>query len=191
MNIVLASSSPYRRALLKRLHIDFQHQSPSIDETPRTKESGQALVERLAKQKAQAVMASVAPKTLIIASDQVGVDESGHILSKPGSHAAARAQLTSLSEQTVTFYTSLFVGNQEQHYLDVVSFCVGFRKLTDDEIARYVAIEQPLDCAGSFKAEALGSSLFSFQRGDDPTSLIGLPLIQLSERLRQFGLQCP
>ncbi|WP_119396363.1 Maf family protein [Salinibius halmophilus] len=186
MSIVLASSSPYRQQLLQRLQLSFIADSPDIDETPLPNESPIELVTRLARLKAEAT-AKRHPGKIIIASDQVGVDPYGTILTKPGTRDAAIEQLMRYPNNQISFLTSLYTGTTEQHCLDVVSYDVGFRDLTRDQIEAYVDMEQPFDCAGSFKAEGLGSALFSYQRGDDPTSLIGLPLIKLCEHLDSLG----
>lgn len=187
MSIVLASSSPYRQQLLERLQLSFTVDSPNINEQALAHETPHALVERLAIAKAQAVQSRWADSDIIIASDQIGLAPNGDVLSKPHTRAQAMAQLSSYKGCEVTFLTSLYVGNNRQHFVDIEHYAVGFRQLTDDEICQYIDKEQPLDCAGSFKAEGLGSALFSYQRGDDPSSLIGLPLIRLCQRLRQLG----
>ncbi len=189
--LVLASSSPYRRVLLQRLGIPFEHQAPDINEIPYPNESAHELTCRLALEKAEALRKQF-PAHLIIGSDQVLMLD-GQPVSKPGNHAAAREQLRLCSGRTVEFTTSLCVLNSQsgRHQLASEVFSVSFRQLDADSIERYLQREQPYDCAGSFKAEGLGITLFHSMSGDDPNSLIGLPLIRLCEMLRQEGLQLP
>ena len=183
--LLLASSSIYRKSLLAKLGFSFATCSPDIDETPLRGEDAEALVRRLAEQKAQAVRARY-PQHLIIASDQVAVLGS-QILGKPGNRDTAVEQLQACSGKVVTFFTSLCVLDARSGHSSVLvePFEVGFRPLTAAEIRTYIKKEQPLDCAGSFKSEGLGISLFDYMRGDDPNSLIGLPLIQLLKVLRE------
>ena len=190
-NLVLASSSPYRRTLLDRLGIPFEHAAPEVDETPRTGETAEQLTLRLALDKARALAGRYADH-LIIGSDQVLLLD-GQAVSKPGTHAAATDQLRRCSGRTVQFTTSLCLLNSATDHYQLASepFMVSFRELDDDSIERYLQREQPYDCAGSFKMEGLGISLFRALRGDDPNSLIGLPLIRLCEMLRQEGVQLP
>ena len=190
-NLVLASSSPYRRALLERLGIPFEHAAPEVDETPRASETAEQLTLRLALDKAHA-LAGRYTEHLIIGSDQVLLLD-GQAVSKPGTHAAATDQLRRCSGRTVQFTTSLCLLNSTTgHYqLSSEPFKVSFRELDDDSIERYLQREQPYDCAGSFKMEGLGISLFRALQGDDPNSLIGLPLIRLCEMLRNEGVQLP
>ena len=189
--LALASSSPYRRMLLERLGIPFEYAAPDVDETPSSGETPEQLTLRLALEKAGA-LAGRFTDHLIIGSDQVLLLD-GQAVSKPGSHAAARDQLRRCSGRTVQFTTSLCLLNSRtgKHQLTSEPFQVSFRELDDESIERYLQREQPYDCAGSFKAEGMGISLFSALRGDDPNSLIGLPLIKLCEMLRQEGLQLP
>ena len=189
--IILASASPYRRKLLERLHVPFTCHSPNIDETPMRGESPPKLVIRLARDKAQAT-ARLYPDAIVIGSDQVAV-LGKIILNKPGGHELARAQLLQLSGKTVWFHTGLCVLNSTTGSVqaDVIRFKVSFRKLDVAEIERYLVAEQPYDCAGSFKSEALGITLLKYMQGDDPTALIGLPLIRLCEMLRSEGLELP
>lgn len=189
-NIVLASSSKYRKNLLKKIIPEFLCDSPDIDESRLDGESAVALVQRLSLEKARAVANRIqTPNTLIIASDQVAV-LGQHILGKPGSIERAVEQLSLCSGKTVTFYTGLCLLNtdNQRHQLDCVPFEVSFRTLNQDEIHAYVQREQPLDCAGSFKCEGLGIALFSQLKGEDPNSLIGLPLIKLCDMFRQEGI---
>lgn len=189
--IVLASSSPYRRMLLERLHISFRCYNPDIDETPLKGESPPALVRRLAREKAAAV-ARVYPGALVVGSDQVAVC-GRKILNKPGDHERARAQLQQLSGHNVRFHTGLCVLNDNTGsvQVDAIPCQIKFRKLGLAEIERYLAAERPYDCAGSFKSEGLGITLLACMQGDDPTALIGLPLIRLCEMLRNEGLKLP
>lgn len=189
--LVLASSSPYRQQLLHKLQLTFACQSPDIDETALPQESAEALVLRLAQQKAQA-LAHAYPNGLIIGSDQVCVND-GLILGKPGTLAKAKTQLLNASGKTLTFYTGLAVydvANDRMRAL-VEPFSVTFRALSEAQIERYLALESALDCAGAFKCEGLGISLFERMAGRDPNSLIGLPLMALVELLDQFGIQVP
>ena len=186
--IVLASSSPYRQALLHRLGLRFAVAVPAIDETRRDGESAHALVSRLAEAKARAV-ATVHPDSVIIGSDQAALLDQT-ILGKPGSEEKALAQLRAASGRRVQFLTGLCVydGGRGEVQIDVVPYTVVFRALTEAEIAAYVARERPLDCAGSFKSEGLGVALFERMEGPDPSALIGLPLIRLTQMLRHCGI---
>jgi len=188
MKLVLASSSRYRRELLERLGLPFTTRSPDIDERPLADEAPAALVARLARLKAE-VVASAVPDAIVIGSDQVAF-ASGAVLNKPGTADAAIAQLTTMSGATATFYTGLCVinANTGAVYTAVETVEVTLRTLTCAEIVDYVAREQPLDSAGSFKSEGLGIALFESVRSDDPTTLIGLPLIRLVEFLRLEGV---
>jgi len=187
--LVLGSTSPFRRELLGKLGIAFEVASPDIDERPQENETPEALVRRLSREKALAV-ARTFPRHLIIASDQVAVID-GHILGKPGTHENATRQLQSASGKTVEFLTGLCLYNSKSEHLqlDVVPFRVVFRKLDDAEIEHYLQREKPYNCAGSFKSEGLGIALFQRLEGDDPNSLIGLPLIRLIDMLKAEGLQ--
>ncbi|MBL1377244.1 Maf family protein [Zobellella iuensis] len=190
-HIILASSSRYRQQLLRKLGLDFDCHSPAIDESPLPDESADALVLRLAQQKARAV-AALYPKGLVIGSDQVCVNQ-GRILGKPGTREQARAQLLAASGNAVTFYTGLAVldaASGELHSL-VEPFTVHFRRLNDTQIDRYLDREPALDCAGAFKCEGLGISLFERMEGRDPNSLVGLPLIGLVDLLARFGVEVP
>ncbi len=186
--IILASSSPYRKALLQRLQLDFDTLSPDIDETPQKGESAEELVTRLSLLKAAAV-ARASPGALIIGSDQVALLES-QILGKPGNHQQAVAQLRAASGRRVSFITGLclFDSRNGCHQVAAVPFDVEFRQLNDAMIERYLKREQPYHCAGSFKSEGLGISLFERLRGDDPSALIGLPLIRLIRMLEKAGV---
>lgn len=189
--IVLGSSSPFRRQLLANLGLEFTTCSPDIDETPAEHEPPSELVQRLAVEKAKAV-AQQHTDALIIASDQVSVLD-GKINGKPGNFARAVEQLRNSSGRTVIFYTSLclYDARTQDYLVDVEPFKVHFRKLSDTKIHRYLEKEAPFNCAGSFKSEGLGISLFEKLEGDDPNSLIGLPLIRLVSFLEQKGIQIP
>lgn len=187
-SLILASTSPYRRALLSRLGLAFTTLAPRIEETRLEGESAPAMVQRLARAKAYAI-AQDHPSAWVIGSDQCAVRE-GTILGKPGDHARAVAQLTAASGREVIFHTGLCLMNLAQgfeHTLEV-PFTVRFRELSPSEIEHYLCREQPYDCAGSFKSEGLGIALFEALEGEDPTALIGLPLIALCRLLRQAGL---
>jgi len=186
--IILASSSPFRKALLQRLQLNFDALSPEVDETAILGESPEALVARLALLKASEV-AKDHPNALIIGSDQVAIID-GQILGKPGNHARATAQLQAASGKRVSFLTSLcLLDNRDgQHQLEVVPYGVVFRTLNDTMIEAYLQREQPYQCAGSFKSEGLGITLFEKLDGEDPTALIGLPLIRLTHMLENTGI---
>ena len=189
--IILASSSPYRKELLKRLDITFTTVSPEINERYFQDELISDYVLRLAKTKAE----SIVPKnnnSLIIAADQA-LQCDKKILGKPGNYNKAKEQLIFMSNRSLTFYTGLCLINTETKIIeeDVVSFRVEFRKLTESEIENYLVKEKPYDCVGSFKSEKLGISLLKKMNGDDPTALIGLPLIRLCKMLRNQGVDIP
>jgi len=189
--LILASSSKYRKKLLQRFSIPFDCRSPDIDESPKNHESPYQLVSRLATEKAQSVSIE-RPQAVVIGSDQIAVFE-GQIIGKPGNHQVAKQQLSSFSGQVVEFLTAISVichasGFQEQ-YTDVTR--VSFRQLQSDEIDRYLDLEKPFDCAGAFKAESLGIVLFESIISEDPTALIGLPLIRTAAMLRSAGLRLP
>jgi len=190
-NIVLASSSVFRRSLLERLEVPFCCDSPDIDERQQLNETPADYVQRLSLEKAQAV-ATRHPNSLVIASDQCSVLDQ-HIYGKPHNHETAIKQLQQSSGKRVSFLTGLCVMNThtQQYQLDLVPYYVDFRQLDDDEIERYLLKETPYQCAGSFKSEGLGVTLFKRMQGDDPTALIGLPLIRLSEMLREFAVKLP
>ena len=190
--LVLASSSAYRRALLERLHLPFVCQAPHIDETALPGENAERLVRRLAEQKARALAAHF-PDHLIVGSDQVAALADGHLLGKPHDFARAREQLRAASGSSVTFYTGLCLYNSRNQRIqvDCIPFTVHFRELDDARIERYLRTEQPYDCAGSFKSEGLGISLFRSTAGEDTTSLVGLPLIRLVDMLLAEGVAIP
>ncbi len=186
--LVLGSSSVYRRQLLERLGLPFTVKSPGVDETPRLGEAPAALAARLALAKAYAV-ADQHPESVVIGCDQVA-DLNGVSLGKPGDHDRATAQLQSMRGRTVVFQTAMAVvcratGFESQALAQVV---VKYRNLSDAEIEYYLRIEQPYDCAGSAKSEGLGIALLESIENDDPTALVGLPLIRLSSMLRAAGL---
>lgn len=179
MKIVLGSTSPFRKTLLERLHIDFVCDSPNIDETPLENEPVEEMVVRLAVAKARAIAANH-PDSLIIGSDQSAVLD-GEKLSKPGNFENAFKQLTRASGQKITFQTGLCLLNTETGNIQstCVPYTVVFKDLTPTMIENYLHKEEPYNCAGSFKSEALGIALFERFEGSDPNALIGLPLIQL------------
>lgn len=189
--LLLASSSAYRRELLARLHLPFVWASPDIDERRLDDEPATDLVRRLAKAKAEA-LAGEYPGHLIIGSDQVAV-LGEQVLGKPHTFERACEQLLEASGQQITFLTGLALLNSAtgRCQVDCVPFTVTMRELDRERVERYVTAEQPLDCAGSFKAEGLGVSLFQSTHGPDATSLIGLPLIRLVDMLTQEGVVIP
>jgi len=189
--LLLASSSAYRRELLTRLRLPFTCASPDIDESQRPGEAAIELVKRLAEEKARA-LAAHHPAHLIIGSDQVAVLD-GRILGKPHGFEKAREQLLAASGTRVSFLTGLALLNSQtgECQVDCIPFSVQMRSLTVERIERYLHAEQPYDCAGSFKAEGLGVSLFQSTEGPDATSLIGLPLIRLVDMLLVEGVQIP
>lgn len=186
--LVLGSTSPFRRELLNRLGLAFSTAAPEIDETPEHNEIAEALVVRLAKLKAKAV-AKDHPNALIIGSDQVATID-GTILGKPNDHARAVEQLTRASGKRVTFFTGLCLLNSHtgDAQLCCEPFHVHFRRLDRASIENYLRREKPYQCAGSFKSEGLGIALFERMEGDDPNALIGLPLIRLVTMLKNEGV---
>ena len=190
-NLILASTSPFRKALLAKLNLPFTTVSPAIDEEALAGESAQQLVSRLAEEKAKAV-AAAHPNALIIGSDQVATID-GQILGKPGNKTKAIEQLLLASGRRVTFYTGLCLYNShsQQSQRCCEPFHVHFRSLEQAQIERYLDIEQPYSCAGSFKSEGLGIALFRKLEGDDPNTLIGLPLIRLIDMLAEEGFFIP
>ncbi len=187
--LLLASTSPFRRELLARLALPFTVQAPQVDETRLPGESAPELVARLAEGKAEAVARRQGSAALIIGSDQAAVLE-GVIIGKPGDHEQAVAQLQQASGRTVVFHTGLCLLDSASagRQIAVEEFRVVFRVLTPAMIERYLRREQPYQCAGSFKSEGLGIALFDRLEGDDPTSLIGLPLIRLTRMLEAAGV---
>jgi septum formation protein len=187
--LVLGSTSPFRKALLEKLGLPFSTVSPEVDESRLADESPEQLVYRLSEAKARAVAGSK-PDALIIGSDQVAVID-GEILGKPGSHEKAVEQLRNASGRAVTFLTGLCLLNSKTGgtQTEVVPFTVHFRDLSDEQIENYLRSEKPYNCAGSFKSEALGISLFERLEGEDPNTLIGLPLIRLVRMLENEGVR--
>lgn len=186
---LLASSSPYRRQLIERLGLPFRVASPNVDEAPAPNERPEQLAVRLALKKAEALCGHY-PDHWIIGSDQVACLEDGTLLNKPETHERAVQQLKRSSGRRVSFLTGLALldsctGERQTH---CEHFHAHFRELDADEIDNYLHIETPYDCAGSFKMEGLGIALFERLEGDDPNSLIGLPLIALTGMLRRWGL---
>jgi septum formation protein len=186
--LVLASTSPYRRELLQRLRLPFEVVAPQVDETPRPGEAPAVLAERLALAKARAV-AAVHPQAVVIGSDQVA-DLDGTALGKPGDHARARAQLQRMSGRTLRFETAVAVVHAAAGFAQArrSTVTVQVRTLGLAEIERYLALEQPYDCAGSARSEGLGIVLLDAVHSDDPTALVGLPLIATAALLRAAGL---
>lgn len=186
--LVLASTSTYRRALLSTLQLPFITDAPEVDEAPLANETAEQLVLRLAAAKAQALTERY-PDHLIIGSDQVCVVD-GVICGKPHTEENARNQLRAASGRSVVFYTGLALYDSRHQRLQTLCepFTVEFRTLSEAEIAQYISREQPLNCAGSFKSEGLGIALFERLSGRDPNALIGLPLIALCEMLRKAGM---
>lgn len=186
--LILGSTSPYRRELMQRLQTPFVTAAPDIDETRLAGESARDMVLRLSLAKARKV-AEQHLDALIIGSDQCAVLHT-QVIGKPGNHENAVKQLQNSSGQTVDFLTGLclYDSRDDSYQLDVVPFSVDFRELTDTEIDRYLRKDQPYNCAGSFRSESLGITLFQRMYGDDPTALMGLPLIRLSQMLQQAGV---
>ncbi len=184
-NLILASTSPYRRVLLEKLGITFECAAPNVDESPQPGESPRHLVVRLAQEKAKSLAARF-PDHLIIGSDQVCVLD-GIITGKPHTEENARQQLLKARGSIVTFYTGLALYNSSTGHLqtECEPFDVHFRHLSEQEIDDYVRKERPLNCAGSFKSEGLGIALFERLDGRDPNALVGLPLIALCQMLRR------
>lgn len=186
--LILGSSSKYRKALLDRLAIPYTVVSPDVDETPLPGETPESLARRLALAKARAV-GRLYPASVVIGSDQVA-DLNGEPLGKPGTHERAVEQLRRMRGQTVIFQTALAVVCEETGFAqsDLAAVRVKFRDLRDDEIENYLRAEQPYDCAGSAKSEGLGIALLESIENDDPTALVGLPLIRTCHMLRAAGL---
>jgi len=189
MKLILASSSPYRRELLERLKIPFEVIAPDVDESPRSGEMPEKLVERLAIEKARKIAGQI-PGALVIGSDQVAVYD-GQIVGKPHSHGKAAQQLRSASGKTVTLYTGLALVNADTQRVqcEVIPYRVAFRVLNEAQIESYLRREQPYSCAGSVKSEGLGIALLEKFEGDDPNTLIGLPLIRLVRMLENEGIK--
>lgn len=189
--LILASTSPYRRELLGRLGLPFEVATPEVDESRLPAEAPETLVRRLSEAKAWAVAAH-AGDALVVGSDQAAVID-GEILGKPGDRGRAIAQLTRASGRRVTFLTGLSLVDATSGRTQTLCepYHVHFRRLGADQIARYVDRDQPLNCAGSFKSEGYGITLFDRLEGDDPTALIGLPLIRLVALLAAEGVALP
>jgi septum formation protein len=187
--IVLGSTSIYRRELLMRLRLPFDVESPGVDETPRTDETPRALALRLALEKARAVAAHH-PQAAVIGSDQVA-DLDGRPLGKPGDHDRAVTQLRAMRGRSVVFQTAVAVVCLESGFegVDIAAVRVRFRELSDAEIESYLRAEQPYDCAGSARSEGLGIALLEAIDNDDPTALVGLPLIRTCRLLREAGVR--
>jgi septum formation protein len=187
--IILASGSPYRKQLLERLQLSFECRSPDIDESVLDGESAEDYVSRLARAKARAI-ADAKPAAVIIGSDQCAVLD-GRILGKPGSHENALRQLRDAQGKSVIFHTAVCVMRLADDFceLESVPFEVEFRRLADSQLEHYLRVEQPYQCAGSFKAEGYGSCLFRRLSGDDPSALIGLPLLTLTTMLENAGIE--
>ncbi len=186
--VILASTSRYRRELMERLRLPFEVQAPGVDETALEGEAPAALAERLALDKANAIAARF-PEAVVIGSDQVA-DLAGEALGKPGDHARAILQLRKMRGQTLVFQTAVAVvclatGFRQR---DIAPVRVVFRDLGDEAIERYLRAEQPYDCAGSAKSEGLGIALLDAIDSDDPTALVGLPLIRTCRMLRAAGI---
>lgn len=186
--IILASSSPFRKSLLQRLHLDFECYSPDIDESRYPEEKAAAYVCRLARQKAE-IVGKRFPKAVVIGSDQCAIIN-GEILGKPGSHENAMQQLKNAQGKTVVFHTGVCVLSSKNGFCEVdnIPYEVDFRRLDDSQLEHYLQVEQPYQCAGSFKSEGYGVCLFNQMRGEDPTALIGLPLIRLVQMLENSGV---
>ena len=189
--LVLASTSRYRRDLLARFGLPFDTARPEVDETPAPGEPADALAARLGRAKALAIAVSCDDDTWVIGSDQAA-EVDGHLLGKPGGRAAAIAQLQAMRGKRVRFHTSVALAHADGCMFEALDLTtVAMRALDDDEIERYAEAEQPYDCAGSFKAEGLGVSLFRTTEGEDGTSLVGLPLIRLVHMLAEEGVAIP
>jgi len=189
MRIVLGSSSPYRRELLSRLRLPFDVGLPEVDETPRPGEAPRELALRLAVEKARAV-ARKNPDAAVIGSDQVA-DLGGEPIGKPGTHERAVEQLRRMSGKVVVFQTAVAVVCEASRFeqVDLAPVRVTFRKLGDDEIENYLQAEKPYDCAGSARSEGLGIAILDSIESDDPSALVGLPLIRTCRMLRAAGVR--
>lgn len=186
--IVLASSSPYRADLLAQLRLPFRSDSPDIDETGHDGEEPEALAMRLAREKAR-VVAARNPGCLVIGSDQLAV-HAGQVLGKPGDEARACRQLLAMSGASALFLTALCVidTRDDREWAECIPCEVGFRELSEEQVRTYVRVEKPLDCCGSFRIEGLGVALFRWQRCEDPSALVGLPLMRLTAILAEAGV---
>lgn len=191
--LILASESRYKQQLFERLKLPYSTIAPSVNETPLPGETAQNLVHRLAEAKARAVASQYAADgSIIISSDQTAVAK-GTILAKPGNHERALKQLRHIRGQKVSFWTGLYVMDTvtSNIWFDCIPYDVHIRPLSDAQIERYLWEEKPYDCVGSFKSEAYGVTLFESMQGEDPTALIGLPLIRLTEFLNKAGILLP
>lgn len=189
--LILASTSVYRRELLERLRLPFEVIAPGVDESAAPGEAPAAIARRLSLAKARAV-GERRPHAWVIGSDQTATIDGTDVIGKPGTHERAVRQLRAASGRTLVFHTGLCLwrpGNAP--LLDCIETRVRFRTLTDDEIERYLRTETPYDCAGSAKSEGLGATLLEAQEGPDPSALVGLPLIRLAAMLRESGLRLP
>ena len=186
--IILASSSPFRKELLERLNLPFECHSPEVDESMQSGEIAEAYVCRLARQKAQTI-ANQFPEAVIIGSDQCALLDD-QILGKPGDHNNALKQLKAAQGKSVIFHTGLCVMQVSSGFseTDDIQFQVKFRNLNNQQLSHYLEVEQPYQCAGSFKSEGYGAALLDHMQGDDPTALIGLPLIRLVGMLENAGI---
>lgn len=187
--LILASSSPFRKQLLDRLRLDYECHTPDVDESVIDGEQACHYVCRLAEAKAR-VIAQQHPRAVVIGSDQCALLDD-QILGKPGSHEIALQQLRRAQGKSVVFHTAVCVMSLESGFVAVedVPFTVEFRELSDQQLDHYLRVEQPYQCAGSFKAEGYGSCLFSRMHGDDPSALIGLPLFKLTQLLEAAGIE--
>ncbi len=191
LKLILASSSPYRQQLLARLGVSFECVSPDIDEQTLENENPDDYVLRLSREKAIKI-GEIREKSLIIGSDQCAVCEQ-QIIGKPGAHDKAVQQLSQLSGKHVVFITGVTVLNSQSGEMRTWAdhYTIKFRTLQASEIERYLASDQPYNCAASFKSESLGIALCESMQGDDPSALIGLPLLKVAQQLRDFGLVIP
>ncbi|MEM7255928.1 MAG: Maf family protein [Pseudomonadota bacterium] len=188
--LILASTSPFRKTLLERLGVDFRQVAPYCDETPLPDEPAEQLVARLAIEKARSVYDKLPAEAIVIGSDQVAVLDD-NIIGKPHTHDAAVTQLTQLSGNTVMFHTGLCVMTAARQQQTVVSTEVKFKTLGAAQIERYLNADQPYGCAASFKSESMGSAIVDYMRSDDPSALIGLPLITVGQYLGELGVDVP
>lgn len=189
--LILASTSAYRRELLQRLRIPFEVMAPGVDEAPLPGETPEQVARRLSLEKARAV-GERRPDALVIGSDQTATLDGVGIIGKPGTHERAVKQLRAASGRAMVFHTGLCLWRPDgEPTVDCVDTRVRFRTLRDDEIERYLWAETPYDCAGSAKSEGLGITLLDAQEGQDPSALVGLPLIRLAAMLRAAGVRLP
>ncbi len=186
MRLILASTSKYRRALLGRLRVPFEAIAPGVEETPLPEETPEALVRRLSAVKARAVFERH-PGAVVIGSDQVA-ELDGEVLGKPGTQARAVEQLARLAGRTHRLLTGLCVLAPGSETIDVDVHLLTMRALSQEQLARYAALDDPIDCAGAYKIESLGAALFAKVEGEDPTAIEGLPLMRLASRLAAVGL---